>query len=203
MIDRVKEQAYILLDSILDKARSMKQTQNEDERKTLLEGIEQDCFQARTLIKDLSFVYSNECNGETKGVEVASKAQMSDAPTRSNGKKYVLIAEDVDCNYLLASLVLKKNYRVERARNGREAVEMVARERPDIVLMDIKMPVMDGYEACEKLKAMDPTLPVIAVTAYTQMEEEANIMKRGFDGFLPKPINLGAFTRLVADKLAV
>lgn len=204
MINKIKAQTLSHLDEILSNAQKMANATTEDERMALYQAIEHACFQTRTLVNDLSFVISNDYVKKTNSIEIEEDKQANAVPSdKGNKKKYVLIAEDVDCNFLLASLVLKKHYRVERAKNGREAVEMVDRELPDIVLMDIKMPVMDGYEACNLIKKKYPTLPIVAVTAYTQMEEEANIIKQGFDGFLPKPLNLGAFTKLVAEKLKI
>lgn len=202
MITQIEEQAFAQLDEILNNATKMAQTDNENERGILLKAIEDACFKTRTYIDSISRIAKGE-DGDKCCETFTPPANLNIDSSTDKGKKkkYVLIAEDVDCNYMLASLVLKKEYRVERAKNGREAVEMVERELPDIVLMDIKMPVMDGYEACEIIKKKYPALPIIAVTAYTQMEEEPNIMKRGFDGFLPKPLNLAAFTKLVSEKV--
>lgn len=202
MVTKIEEEAFEQLDDILNNATKLAQAKDEEERRITLKAIENACFKARSYIESLSQTANN--GGENKCKDAFTPPidiNADSATSNSRKKKYVLIAEDVDCNYMLASLVLKKEYRVERAHNGREAVEMVEREMPDIVLMDIKMPVMDGYEACEIIKKKHPELPIIAVTAYTQMEEEPHIMKQGFDGFLPKPLNLAAFTKLVSEKV--
>ena len=67
--------------------------------------------------------------------------------------KRILVAEDNDSNYMLMNYILKRHYEFFRARNGQEAVELAASEKPDLVLMDIKMPVMDGLEATRLIKA--------------------------------------------------
>ncbi len=204
MINKIKTQTLEHLEKIQQAAMKLSQTRDEEEAKKLYADISHECFQARTLVEKLSFVVLKDNVTEDSSIGKAMEKQedSTSAPERPR-KKYVLIAEDVDHNFLLEQLVLKNLYRVERAKNGREAIEMVERERPDIVLMDIMMPVMDGCEACDILKEKDPTLPIIAITAYTQVEEEAKIMKHGFDGFLPKPLNLVNFAKLVADKLKV
>ena len=77
----------------------------------------------------------------------------------------ILVAEDNDSNYILMTYVLKGRYDFERARNGQEAVEMVRSTSFDLVLMDLKMPVMDGLQATMEIKKLNPSLPVIALTA--------------------------------------
>ena len=79
--------------------------------------------------------------------------------------KRILVAEDNDSNYILMQYILKKYYEFYRARNGQEAVELVKEDKPDLVLMDMKMPMMDGLEATRQIKELYPDLPVIAVTA--------------------------------------
>ena len=79
--------------------------------------------------------------------------------------KKILIAEDNDSNFILMTYILKKYYQFERAKNGQEAVEMAEKNTYDIVLMDIKMPIMDGLEATKAIKEKFPDLPIIALTA--------------------------------------
>lgn len=103
----------------------------------------------------------------------------------------VLIAEDDNINFLLFQKMIQvKNFTIIRAVNGLEAVEFsLNNPNIDIVLMDIKMPVMNGFEALEKIKAIRPELVVIAQTAYASVEDEERILKAGFYGYLTKPIN--------------
>jgi CheY-like chemotaxis protein len=112
--------------------------------------------------------------------------------TDLKGKK-ILIAEDEESNYEYITTLLKNlNVNVKRARNGLEAVEMCKDEnyKPDIILMDVKMPVMDGVEATKKIKKMHPDLPIVALTAYILMNEKENILKEGFDGYIAKPFTV-------------
>lgn len=103
----------------------------------------------------------------------------------------ILIAEDDNINFLLFQKMIQvKNYNIIRAVNGQEAVDFsLSNPNIDIVLMDIKMPIMDGYQALEKIKAIRPDLVVIAQTAYASAEDQERIMKAGFYGYLTKPIN--------------
>ena len=108
----------------------------------------------------------------------------------------VLLVEDNEVNRYLVRFVLEKGgLRVVTAANGREAIELARRERPDLILMDIQMPVMDGYEATLQLKA-DPELraiPVVALTAYAMPHEREQAMAAGCAGHIEKPIDTGTF----------
>ncbi|MCR4959805.1 MAG: response regulator [Prevotella sp.] len=102
--------------------------------------------------------------------------------------KKILVAEDNDSNYILMTYVLKGSYDYERARNGKEAVEMAMTEGYDLILMDLKMPLMDGLEATTIIKKVLPSLPVIALTANVFDVDRQNAIAAGCDGFLAKPI---------------
>ena len=103
--------------------------------------------------------------------------------------KKILIAEDNDSNFILMTYILKKYYQYERAKNGLEAVEMVEKGEYDLVLMDIKMPVMGGLEATKKIKEIRPELPIIAVTANAFDSDRQAAFDAGCDDFLSKPIS--------------
>ena len=103
--------------------------------------------------------------------------------------KKILIAEDNNSNYILMTYILKKYYEFERAKNGQEAVDMVDKEAYDLVLMDIKMPIMDGLEATKAIKEKLPELPVIALTANAFDSDRQLAMEAGCDDFLSKPVS--------------
>ena len=103
----------------------------------------------------------------------------------------ILIAEDDNINFLLFQKIIKlRNYNIIRAVNGQEAVDIcINNPNIDLVLMDIKMPIMNGFEALEKIKVIRPELIVIAQTAYSSSEDEVKIYNSGFYGYITKPIN--------------
>ena len=103
--------------------------------------------------------------------------------------KKILIAEDNDSNFILMTYILKKFYLFDRAKNGQEAVEMVDKYDYDVVLMDIKMPIMDGLEATKRIKEKHPNLPVIALTANAFDSDRQLAMEAGCDDFLSKPVS--------------
>lgn len=101
----------------------------------------------------------------------------------------ILIAEDNESNYLLFKSVLGKKYKLLHAWDGVEAVELYKKHLPNIIIMDINMPNMDGYEATQEIRKISAKVPIIAVTAYAYASDEARIMKSGFNGYVSKPID--------------
>jgi two-component system cell cycle response regulator len=108
----------------------------------------------------------------------------------------VLVVEDQDENLdLMVYLLTAFGHQTLVARDGAEGLAVAAQTRPDLVVMDLQMPVMDGYEATARLKA-DPGLaqiPIVAVTAYAMVGDQERILQRGFDGYLTKPIDPEVF----------
>jgi two-component system, cell cycle response regulator DivK len=100
----------------------------------------------------------------------------------------ILVVEDQEDNRrILRDLLTSADYEIMEAENGEEALTAAAKQRPDLILMDIQLPIMDGYEATRRIKA-DPTLmhvPVIAVTSYALSGDKAKAA--GCDDFVPKP----------------
>lgn len=101
----------------------------------------------------------------------------------------ILIAEDMDDNYLLYKIYLEKHYDLIRATNGEEAVSKYLECNPDIILMDIGMPVVDGYQATDAIRQLSSDIPIVAVTAFAYDEDRRKVMSRGFNGYLSKPLN--------------
>ncbi|WP_373155273.1 ATP-binding protein [Bacteroides cellulosilyticus] len=101
----------------------------------------------------------------------------------------ILIAEDNDSNYKLFASILKGEYQLLHAWDGQEAVDMFKKYNPQVILMDINMPVMDGYEATKEIRKYSAKVPIIAITAFAYASDEQKVMESGFDGYMPKPIN--------------
>ncbi|MGC9471998.1 MAG: response regulator [Bacteroidales bacterium] len=104
--------------------------------------------------------------------------------------KTILVADDVQTNYMLLKLPLQRTgAEILWAKNGKEAVDLFREtEQVDLVLMDILMPEMDGFEATRKIKEINPEVPVVAQTAYSYDEMAVNYGAAPFDGYLIKPI---------------
>ncbi|WP_081778483.1 ATP-binding response regulator [Xylanibacter brevis] len=104
--------------------------------------------------------------------------------------KKVLVAEDEESNYELVRIVLQKRYRLLRAHNGIEAVTLNEEEKPDLILMDIRMPEMDGLDATRIIKEINPDTPIIALSAYAFNENIQEAKAAGCDLFLAKPFKV-------------
>ena len=103
----------------------------------------------------------------------------------------ILIAEDSAADLLLLSTIVRRQgHQVLTASNGAQAVELFARERPQLVLMDALMPVMDGFEAARRIKELagEALVPIIFLTSLRQSEALAQCLDAGGDDFLPNPI---------------
>lgn len=106
-------------------------------------------------------------------------------------KAKILVAEDVEGNYFLLEVILSEQYDLFHAKDGLEAVEMFKSVQPDLVLMDILMPNMDGMEATKEIRKIDNETPIIAVTAYSYNQDNYLVdeaAENGFSGVILKPI---------------
>ncbi len=103
--------------------------------------------------------------------------------------KTILVAEDNDSNYILMTYILRRSYQYLRAKNGLEAIELVEKGGIDLVLMDVKMPEMDGLEATAKIKAKYPDLPIVALTANAFESDRQLALEAGCNDFLSKPVS--------------
>ena len=133
---------------------------------------------------------------EDNNIIKTKKKTMTDKKTQT-----ILIAEDEEVNFIYIETLLEyfvKDLIVLHAIDGKQAVEL-CKERSDIdfVLMDLKMPVMDGYEATKLIKEFRPDLPVIAQTAYSTPEEKEKALKAGCDDFISKPISKEIFSKVI------
>lgn len=119
-------------------------------------------------------------------------------------KPKILLVEDNENNRYLAQFLLEREgFAIEMAANGRQALEAARRNKPHLVLLDIQMPEMDGYETAHNFKS-DPTLqdiPLVGVSSYAMPGDRARALKAGFAGYIEKPINPDTFAREVKNFL--
>lgn len=116
-------------------------------------------------------------------------------------KLTILIAEDNESNYRLFQSILKRDYNLIHAWDGKEAVNLYKTHHPQIILMDINMPVMDGYEATREIRKLSLDVPIIAVTAFAYASDEQRVMENGFDGYMAKPISAPLLRQQIAALL--
>src|SRR5262245_32718094 len=121
----------------------------------------------------------------------------------------ILLVEDNETNRdMLSRRLIRKGYEVVMAIDGQEAVDMAASEAPDLILMDMSLPVIDGWEATRRVKAVQATqaIPVIALTAHAMSGDREKAIEAGCDDYDTKPIDLGRLlgkiTQLLDQKQA-
>lgn len=115
--------------------------------------------------------------------------------------KKILVAEDEDSNYELVKIVLQKRYKLLRAHNGIEAVTLNEDEKPDLILMDIRMPEMNGLDATRIIKEVSTSTPVIALSAYAFEENIREAKAAGCDEFMAKPFKVENLIEMVKKYL--
>lgn len=123
----------------------------------------------------------------------------------NDSRKKVLVAEDNQMNLELVTDILEaRGYRVVQATSGSEALEIAYAEQPDLILMDIQLPEMDGLEVTRHLKKNTSTrhIEIIALTAYAMRGDEAKARDAGCSGYIAKPINTREFARVIDSFLA-
>jgi CheY-like chemotaxis protein len=117
-------------------------------------------------------------------------------------KMTLLIAEDEDSNFMLIEHILnEQNFIILRANDGAEAVELCKTTAVDLVLMDIKMPVLDGYEATKQIRVFNADLPIIALTAYTTQIDKKNALECGCNDHISKPFRRAALINKIDEFL--
>jgi signal transduction histidine kinase len=158
--------------------------------------LQSDPNQGSTFLFTIPYPENTESNNQTF-------TQSTSSPVDNSKQKTVLVAEDEIFNfYYIEELLKPLKVKTLHAKNGLEAVEM-AKSNPEIslILMDIRMPEMDGLEATRLIKKMRPLLPVIAQTAYASIEDRENAKASGFDYYLSKPIVRELFTEVIGKYL--
>src|SRR5215211_141059 len=121
-------------------------------------------------------------------------------------KGRILVVEDNIDNYELVRFVLERaGYDVFLAVNGRDGVSAARLQKPDLILMDLGMPEMDGWLAAEKLKADDSTrpIPLYALSAHTLPAERKRALEAGCDGYVSKPIHMAGFLEMIQEALGM
>jgi len=136
--------------------------------------------------------------------ETASNEIASDSTNALISNKVILIAEDEEFNYLYIKELLKKS-QIETiyARNGRQAVELCRQnDNINLILMDIKMPIMNGFEAAQEIRKLRPNIKIIAQTAFAMVEDRERALNAGFIDYISKPFNEGQLLTLIDKHLS-
>lgn len=105
----------------------------------------------------------------------------------------ILIAEDIESNFMLMKAFVGKRCRLVWAKNGQEAVDLFLQEQPDLIFMDIKMPIMNGYEATQAIRNLSKEVPIVAITAFAFESDRQEALSAGCTDFMTKPISRQLF----------
>lgn len=116
---------------------------------------------------------------------------LSNALNQNWETKNILVVEDVDTNKIFFDAALRRTKaKILWAKDGQEAIDMFKANRIDLVLMDLQLPIMDGYTATREIKKINPEVPIIAQTAHVMSGEREKCMEAGCNDYLAKPIRL-------------
>ena len=118
--------------------------------------------------------------------------------------KRILVVEDNEANlYLIRFILEKSGLEVIEARNGAEGVELAVKEKPDLIIMDLQLPDIDGLEATRRIRASeaDSEIPIIALTSYAMAGDREKALAAGCNGYIEKPINPETFIAEVEQHL--
>ena len=147
-----------------------------------------------------SAIYFTIPYNKSKKIETRSFSEEQKITTQvENQELTILIAEDEEYNMMyINELFSKTSFRIIEANNGKIAVEL-AQNHPeiDLILMDIKMPIMDGHEAMNLIKKVNPSLPIIALSAFAMESDKKEALKNGFDAYLTKPIDKNLLFKII------
>lgn len=104
-------------------------------------------------------------------------------------KQTILVAEDIDSNFALVDIILRKDFHIVRAMNGNDAVRLYKELKPNLILMDIQMPELNGLEATKIIRAIDEEIPILALTAFAFNSDRVEFLDAGGSDYIIKPID--------------
>jgi len=115
--------------------------------------------------------------------------------------KTILIVEDIELNIDLLTQLLEDDYNLLVAKNGEQGVSVAQQENPDLILMDVSLPIMDGYEATRRIRATMPSTPIIGLSAHAMSGDEEKAKEAGCNDYLTKPVNADLLIKKIKEYL--
>ena len=120
---------------------------------------------------------------------------MTETVPKGPARKILIVEDNEDNRELVVKVLRNKGYQMVEAVDGEEAIEKAVAEMPHLILLDISLPKLDGYEVAKRLKSMEAfrEIPIVAFTAHAMKGDRENIIAEGFEGYISKPINIREF----------
>ena len=131
-------------------------------------------------------------------IDESEELESLSATNKDKTEIIILIAEDTQSNFMVLKSMLDENCKLIHAWNGKEAIEFFKIYNPDLVLMDIKMPVMDGYSAVAEIRKISTTVPIVAISAYAFDDDGERMLKRGFNDYQSKPVDKKKISKMIS-----
>lgn len=150
-------------------------------------------FQATIHVDDFSFATTNSSPSRNPAAVGQDLFQ---------GKKILIVDDTPDNRFLIERILTRRGFSVDHAENGEEGVKKALSQDFDLILMDVQMPVMDGYTAVRALRARDYDKPIIAVTAHAMKGDRASCLEAGYSDYLTKPIQVNEFMSVLQQHLS-
>ena len=123
--------------------------------------------------------------------------------TTTHAPKKILVVEDsADSRELIRHLLQRAGMDVETAENGKDGLEKALKQKPDLLLLDLEMPIMDGFGVIKMLRASDYNKPIVAITAHNTIQDRDRCQDAGFDGLISKPFNQEGLVRVLKEHLS-
>ncbi len=153
-------------------------------------------------VPDIEHKFSDNMDIKQDNLKISKDEPDTIEPPDNQIKETILIAEDLDSNFLYLKIILSKKYDILWAKDGEATVKLFKEYNPDLILMDIKMPVMDGLEATRLIREISPTVPIIAQTANAFETDHQKAKEAGCDYILTKPIKVKQLVSVVDQFIA-
>ena len=115
--------------------------------------------------------------------------------------KTILIVEDIELNIDLLTQILEDDYQLLVARDGAQGVALTAQHQPDLVLMDISLPIMDGYEAVRQIRTSNTSIPIIGLSAHAMSGDDEKAKEAGCNEYITKPVNKDLLIQKIKEYL--
>jgi two-component system cell cycle response regulator DivK len=122
---------------------------------------------------------------------------------KTTRRKILIVEDNEDSRELVVKILKNKGYELIEAIDGEEAIEKAIKEKPHLILLDISIPKLDGYEVTKRLKCLDEfqNIPIVALTAHAMKGDREKFISAGFEGYISKPINVREFPEQVREYL--